>query len=53
MNFLGRLLEHLRDEFSRITGDEFSKVYSSLRENIWVVGLDDMQSLSKYNKEIK
>ena len=53
MNFIGRLLEHSRDEFSRVTGDEFSKVYSSLRENIWVVGLADMQSLSKYNKEIK
>ena len=53
MNFIGRLLEHSRDEFSRVTGDEFSKVYSSLRENIWVVGLADMQSLSKYNKEIQ
>ena len=53
MNFIGRLLEHSGDEFSRVTGDEFSKVYSSLRENIWVVGLADMQSLSKYNKEIK
>ena len=29
------------------------KVYSSFRENIWVVDLADMQSLSKYNKEIK
>ena len=29
------------------------KVYSSFRDNIWGVGLADMQSLSKYNKEIK
>ena len=29
------------------------KVYSSLRDNIWGVDLADMQSLSKYNKEIK
>ena len=26
------------------------KVYSSFRDNIWVVDLADMQSLSKYNK---
>ena len=26
------------------------KVYSSFRENIWVVDLADMQSLSKYNR---
>ena len=26
---------------------------SSFKENIWVVDLADMQSLSKYNKEIK
>ena len=29
------------------------KVYSFFRGNIWGVGLADMQSLSKYNKEIK
>ena len=29
------------------------KVYSSFRDNIWEVDLADMQSLSKYNKEIK
>ena len=29
------------------------KVYSSFRDNIWGVDLVDMQSLSKYNKEIK
>ena len=29
------------------------KVYSSFRDNIWGVDLADMQSLSKYNKEIK
>ena len=30
-----------------------SKVYSSFKDNIWVVDLADMQSLSKYNKTIK
>ena len=29
------------------------KVYSLFRDNIWSVNLADMQSLSKYNKEIK
>ena len=29
------------------------KVYSSFKDNIWDVDLADMQSLSKYNKEIK
>ena len=29
------------------------KVYSLFRNNIWVVDLADMQSLSKYNKRIK
>ena len=29
------------------------KVYSSFRNNIWGVDLADMQSLNKYNKEIK
>ena len=28
-------------------------MYSSFRDNIWGVDLADMQSLSKYNKEIK
>ena len=28
------------------------QVYSSFRDNIWGVDLADMQSLSKYNKEI-
>ena len=29
------------------------KVYSSFRDNIWVINLANMQSLSKYNKGIK
>ena len=29
------------------------KVYSSFIDNIWGVDLDDMQSLSKYNKGIR
>ena len=29
------------------------KVYSSFRDNIWGIDLADMQSLDKYNKEIK
>ena len=29
------------------------KLYSYFRDNIWGVGLADMQSLSKYNKGIK
>ena len=29
------------------------KVYSSFKDNIWGVDLADMQSLRKYNKEIK
>ena len=29
------------------------KVYSSFRDNIWVVDLTDMQSLNKYNKGFK
>ena len=29
------------------------KVYSSSRDNIWGVGLADMQSLSKYSRWIK
>ena len=29
------------------------KVYSSFRDNIWGVDLADMESLSKYNREIK
>ena len=41
INFTGRLLENLR-----------GKVYSLFRDNILGVGLTDMQSLSKYNKQI-
>ena len=41
MNFIGRLLENLRDE------------KLSFRDNIWGADLADMQSLSKYNKGIK
>ena len=29
------------------------KVYSCFRDTVWGVDLDDMQSLSRYNKEIK
>ena len=29
------------------------EIYQSFRDNIWGVDLADMQSLSKYNKEIK
>ena len=32
---------------------EKRKVYSSFRDNIWGVDLTHMQSLSKYDKEIK
>ena len=42
MNFINQLLENF-----------FKKVYSSHRDNIQVVNLADMQSLSKYNKRIK
>ena len=28
-------------------------MYSSFKDNIWGIGLGDMQSLSKYNKGIK
>ena len=41
MNFINQLLEN------------FKKVYSSFRDNIWGVDLADIQSLSKYNKGIK
>ena len=41
MNFINQLLESLK------------KVYSSFRDNILSVDLADMQSLSKYNKEMK
>ena len=41
MNFINQLLEN------------FKKVYSYFWDNIWVVDLADMQSLSKYNKGIK
>ena len=36
-----------------ITKFKKRKVYSSFRDNTWGVDLADMQSLSKYNKEIK
>ena len=29
------------------------KVYSSFKDNIWVVNLADMELISKYNKEIR
>ena len=41
MKFINQLLEN------------FKKVYSSFRDNIWDVDLADKQSLSKYNKGIK
>ena len=40
MNFINQLLENLKKK----------KMYSSFRDNIWVVNLADMQLLSKYNK---
>ena len=43
MNFISRLLKKSIKQ----------KVYSSFRDNIWVVDLADVQSLSKYNKGIK
>ena len=41
MKFINQLLEN------------FKKVYSSFRDNIWGVDLADKQSLSKYNKGAK
>ena len=43
------------DELQKPIIRNFKKriVYSSFRDNIWVVDLADMQSLSKYNKEAK
>ena len=43
MNFINQLLENFKKR----------KIYSSFRDNIWGVGLADMQSLSKYNNAIK
>ena len=43
MNFINQLLENSKKR----------KVYSSFRDNIWGVDLDDMQSLSKHDKGIK
>ena len=43
MNFIHQLLGKFKKR----------KVYSSFKDNIWGVDLADMQSLSKYNKEIK
>ena len=42
MNFINQLLKSQK-----------RKVYSSYRYHIWGVDLADMQSLSKYNKEVK
>ena len=42
MNFIDQLL-----------GNFFKKVYSSFKDNIWGVGLADIQLMSKYNKEIR
>ena len=44
MNCINQLLKNLKKE---------KEVYSSFRDNIWGIDLADMQSLSKYNKEIK
>ena len=43
MSLINQLLENLKKR----------KVYSSFRDNIWGIGLADMQSLSKYNKRDK
>ena len=42
MNFISQLLGNLK-----------KKVYSSFKDNIWGVGLADMQLISKYNKGIR
>ena len=42
MNFINELLQNLKKE-----------QFIHLLDNIWGVDLADMQSLSKYNKEIK
>ena len=45
----------LADELHKLIIRKFKKrkVYSSFRDNIWDVGLADMQSLSKYNRNQK
>ena len=45
---------HLANELHKQVIREFKrqKSYSSFRDNIWGVGLADMQSLSKYTKEL-
>ena len=43
MNFINQLLKNLKK----------IKVYSSFKDNIWVVDLADMQLLSKCNKGIR
>ena len=45
----------LANELHRQNNRRFKrrKVYSSFRDNIWVVDLTDMQSLNKYNKGFK
>ena len=42
----------MADEFYKPIIRKFKKrkVYSSFRDNIWSIDLDDIQSLSKYNK---
>ena len=42
MNFINQLLENFKKR----------KVYSSFKDNIWVVDLADMELISKYNKGI-
>ena len=45
----------LADELHKLIIRKFKKrkVYSSFRDNIWDVGLAEMQSLSKYNRNQK
>ena len=45
---------HLANELHKQVIRKFKrqKSYSSFRDNIWCVGLADMQSLSKYTKEL-
>ena len=45
---------HLANELHKQVIRKFKrqKSYSSFRDNIWGVGLADMQSLSKYTKEL-
>ena len=43
----------MADELPKPIIRKLRKVYSSFRDNIWGVDLADMQSLSRYNKEIR